>query len=226
MIRGPRPAINRTGGRHPRYILCMRSTTLAFTLASLLLGASCSDPSQTGSSSSSGGTTAGSAGAGATGGGGSAGATGGGGSAGAEQPPVTVSRAMTDDIVQFPQYLAVRKNGSSLIEPDQQARCEMLLPGLVGLPFAGNAQSCVIFNPYIVTVIPDQATRRKVLQQGFEEVRVVIGAEQAGDRRLAVEVFLTFFDDDLARVETYLSDILFASRAAKVPVILDFDVWN
>lgn len=142
-----------------------------------------------------------------------------------ETPP-TISRGMTDDLAEFPQYLAVRKSPTEGVDPGEQPRCEALLPALVGLPFVGNKNTCVVFSAYVLDVIPDAAVRRQVFTQGFEEVRVMVGAEQIGDRRLAVEIAVSLLDDTPERVETYLADLLFAARAARMPVLINLDAVN
>jgi hypothetical protein len=143
-----------------------------------------------------------------------------------EEPPVTIARAMSDDLVETPQYLAVRKSPTVGIDPGEQARCENLLPALVGLPFIGNAGTCVVFSPYILDTVPDQATRRQLFRQGFEEARVMVGAEQVGERRLAVEITVSLLDDTVERTEIYLADLLHAARAAQMPVLINLDAVN
>ena len=149
---------------------------------------------------------------------------GGNGAPDAASPPVTIARAMSDDLVGAPQYLVVRKSPTEGIEAGEKARCVALLPGLAALPFYGNSHSCVIFNRGIVTAIPDTATRRAVLAQGFEEVRKVVGGQRAGDRQLAVEVILwDLLNGDPASSATYVADVLAAAKASKVPVYVDLD---
>lgn len=133
---------------------------------------------------------------------------------------------MSDDIIQFPQYVAMRKSPTAFIKADEQARCVALLPQLAGLPFVGNDETCVIFNPYVMDQIPDRDQRRKVLTQGFEEVRKIVGAEHVGDRYLAVQVMVSILDDTVSRLAVFLEDVLSAARAAHMPVLINLDAVN
>jgi hypothetical protein len=148
------------------------------------------------------------------------------GDTGEPEPPVTIGRAMSDDLVETPQYLVMRKSPTVGIDPGEQTRCEALLPALAGLPFIGNAGTCVVFSPYILDTVPDQAQRRQLFRQGFEEVRVMVGAEQVGERRLAVEIIVYLLNDTIERNETYLADLLYAARAAQMPVLINLDAVN
>lgn len=143
-------------------------------------------------------------------------------------PPVTIARFGSDDFDDFPQYVAVRKSPTEGGDPAARAACEKLLPGLVGVPFYGNQETCVIFNPGIIGAIPDPTMRRAVLRQGFEEVRVRVQHESAANvrRRLAVVPMIDLLDADQAKVATWASDVVAAARAAKLPVVFDLDAVN
>jgi hypothetical protein len=139
---------------------------------------------------------------------------------------VTVSRAFGDDVVEFPQYLAVRKSATELVNPGESARCTMLLPKLAGLPFFGNANTCVVFHIGILDAIPDRPTRQAVLAQGYEEVRVRVGQDALGDRRPATQVMLDMLNAPATKLAIFLEDLLVAARMAKMPVIVGLDAVN
>ncbi len=143
-------------------------------------------------------------------------------------PEGIVARGGTDDLVDAPQYLVFRKSPTEGVDASQQARCVALLPGLAGRPFVGNGGTCVIFNMGLLTAIPDEATRRAVMIEGFREVPLRAGAPSGvvGNRHVAVEIMIDLLQYDLARTTTYLTDLLAASRAAHVPVFIDFDGVN
>jgi len=148
------------------------------------------------------------------------------GSGGGAEPPVTVSRAFGDDIVELPQYLAVRKSPTELVNATEASRCVMLLPKLAGLPFFGNANTCVIFQIGILDAIPDQPKRQAVLAQGFEEIRVRVGTDALGDRRLAAHVMLDLLNSPPNKLAIFLEDLLVAARTANMPIIVGLDAVN
>jgi len=141
-------------------------------------------------------------------------------------PTTTIATLGVDDFAEFPQYFAVRKSPTEGGDANEKARCEALLPGLKGLPFYGNSSTCVIFNPGILGAIPDETQRRAVLRQGYEEVRVRVGQDSVGGRKLAVEFFLDLLNDTPEHNEMYLRDHLAAAKAAHMPLIIALDAVN
>ena len=141
-------------------------------------------------------------------------------------PPVTIAHFGSDAFDDMPQYVAVRKSQTEGGDASARTACEQLLPGLKGLPFYGNAATCVIFNQGIEHAIADSTQRRAVLRQGFEEVRKQVQHESAGGglrRRLAVVVPIDLLNAPLADVTTYAADLVDAARQAKLPVVFDLD---
>lgn len=151
-------------------------------------------------------------------------------SLGPDTPEVTIAQFGSDAFDDMPQYIAVRKSPTQGVDATARAGCEALLPGLHGLPFYGNKHTCVIFNTGIVTTITDAPTRRQLLRQGFEEVRVRIAHEASPHRRLAVVVMVwDLLNAPVEQVQTYVADLAAAAREARLPVLFDLDAvdwWN
>lgn len=143
-----------------------------------------------------------------------------------EPPPTTVSRPAVLGDIGAPQLVAVRKSPTQLVDASEVDRCVELLPQLAGLPFFGNANTCTIFNAYVLDTLIDPTERRTYFAAGFEEVRTMSGSEHVGSRRLTLEITLDLLNGDPQRVEDYLVAMLDGARESKLPVVVNLDPVN
>ncbi len=81
-------------------------------------------------------------------------------------------------------------------------------------------------NPGIIDAFPDQSQRTEVLRAGFREVRSRVGFNAGGGRQLATEVFIDALQHDKAKLKLFLQDILAASRAESMPLLVALDTVN
>ncbi|MDI1446870.1 hypothetical protein [Polyangium sp. 6x1] len=144
---------------------------------------------------------------------------------GESQAAVTATGLGIDTVLEAPQYLAVRKTNTALVNQGARTACvtDAGIQYPTAAPFYGNSQTCVIMNSSIVDAVPDRGQRVEVLRAGFREVRSRVGFNAGGGRQLATEVIIDTLGAEPAKLKTYLEDVVAAARAESMPLLVAFD---